>query len=164
MDTPRSAPADSMSARRFEPADPDYASRVAASFGRQKVMALIGARLVRVEPGLVEIELPFREELTQQHGYFHAGITSTIADSAGGYAAYTLFPAESSVLTVEYKMNLVAPAAGDRLVASGRVLKPGRTVTVCELEVVAVANGIAKTCAYGLQTMMCLHGRPDRPE
>src|SRR5919206_725924 len=103
---------------RFEPADPQYRARVEASFGRQRVMGLIGARLVRVEPGLVEIELPYREELTQQHGYFHAGITSTIADSAGGYAGFTLFPADSSVLTVEYKMNLVAPAAGERLIAA----------------------------------------------
>jgi uncharacterized protein (TIGR00369 family) len=149
---------------RFEPVDPDFAARVAASFARQKVMDLIGARLRRVEPGLVEIELPFREDLTQQHGYFHAGITSTIADSAGGYAAFSLFPADSSVLTVEYKMNLVAPAAGEKLIAAGRVLKTGRTITVCELEVTAVTNGEAKTCAYGLQTMMCLHGRPDRPE
>ncbi len=147
---------------RFAPADADFAARVRASFARQQVMGFIGARLSRVEPGLVEIELPYRAELTQQHGYFHAGITGTIADSAGGYAGYTLFPADSSVLTVEYKMNLLAPADGDRLVATGRVVKSGRTLTICELAVVAVKNGRTTDCAHGLQTLMCMQGRPDR--
>ncbi len=146
---------------RFAPADADFAARVRASFARQQVMGFIGARLSRVEPGLVEIELPYRAELTQQHGYFHAGITGTIADSAGGYAGYTLFPADSSVLTVEYKMNLLAPADGDRLVATGRVVKSGRTLTICELAVVAVKNGRTTDCAHGLQTLMCMQGRPD---
>jgi uncharacterized protein (TIGR00369 family) len=149
---------------RFEPADPEFERRVRDSFARQKVMATIGARLVRVEAGVVAIELPWREDLTQQHGYVHAGITSTIADSAGGYAAFSLFPAGSSVLTVEYKMNLMAPAAGERFVATGRVLKPGRTITICALEVVAVKDGREKICAAGLQTMMCLHGQADRGE
>jgi uncharacterized protein (TIGR00369 family) len=144
------------------PPDPDYQRRVRDSFERQAVMHLIGARMTRVEPGLVEIELPYRADLTQQHGYFHAGITSTIADSAGGYAGFTLFPADSSVLTVEYKMNLLAPADGDRLVATGRVVKAGRTLTVCELAVVAVKDGRETDCAHGLQTLMCLQGRSDR--
>jgi uncharacterized protein (TIGR00369 family) len=148
--------------RSFDPGDADFANRVRASFARQQMMEFIGARLTRVEPGLVEIELPFRPELTQQHGFFHAGVTSTIADSAGGYAGYTLFPADSSVLTVEYKMNLLAPADGERLVATGRVVKPGRTLTICELAVVAVKNGKETECAHGLQTLMCMHGRPDR--
>lgn len=146
----------------FEPADPDFATRVRDSFGRQGVMGLIGADLVRVEPGLVEIALPFKPELTQQHGFFHAGITSSIGDSAGGYAAYSLFPADSSVLTVEYKINLIAPADGDRLVAVGKVVKPGRTLTVCTFEVDAEKNGTRKTCAVGQQTLICLHGRPDQ--
>lgn len=124
-------------------------------------MLLIGAELTRVEPGRVTIELPYRGELSQQHGFFHAGITSTIADSAGGYAGYTLFPADSSVLTVEYKINLIAPADGERLIATGRVKKPGQTLTICEFEVVAVKHGQPKTCALGLQTLICLHGRPD---
>ena len=144
--------------------DPEFAKRVHASFARQGMMHLIGARMTRVEPGHVEIELPFRADLTQQHGYFHAGATSTIADSAGGYAGYTLFPADSSVLTVEYKMNLVSPAEGDKLVAIGRVKKSGRTLTICELEVLAVKGGVAKSCAFGLQTLMCLQGRPDTPQ
>ena len=145
----------------FEPADPGFASRVRDSFGRQGVMDFIGARLARVEAGLVEIVLPYRPELSQQHGFFHAGVTSTIADSAGGYAAFSLFPADSSVLTVEYKINLIAPADGDRLVATGKVVKPGRTLTVCTLEVVAERDGVAETCAVGQQTIMCLAGRPD---
>ena len=95
--------------------DPDFARRVRASFDRQTIMGLIGARLTRVEPGEVEIELPFREDLCQQHGFFHAGVTSTIADSAGGYAGFSLFPTDASVLTVEFKMNLLAPADGDLL-------------------------------------------------
>ena len=109
----------------------------------------------------MQIALPFRHDLTQQHGFFHAGATSAIADSAGGYAAYSLFPADSSVLTVEFKINLVAPAEGDTLLATGRVKRSGRTLTICELEVEAIKSGQATTCAIGLQTMMCLHGRPD---
>ena len=144
--------------------DPDFERRVRASFDRQGAMRLIGARLARVEPGWVEIELPFRADLTQQHGYFHAGMTSTIADSAGGYAGYTLFPADSSVLTVEFKINLIAPARGDKLVATGRVKKSGRTLTICELEVVAMQGGTATPCAVGLQTLMCLQGRADMPQ
>ena len=147
----------------FTAADPDFESRVRASFARQGIMRLIGASIARVAPGAVDIELPFRHDLTQQHGYFHAGVTSTVADSAGGYAAYTLFPAASSVLTVEFKINLVAPADGDRLVARGRVKKRGRTLTVCELEVVALKGGTERACAYGLQTLICLDGVADKP-
>jgi len=147
----------------FQPADPDFAARVRASFGRQGVMKLIGAVLTRVEPGRATIELAYRPELSQQHGFFHAGMTSTIADSAAGYAAFSLFPAGSSVLTVEFKINLVAPADGERLVATGRVKKPGRTLTICEFEVVALKGGKATVCALGLETLICLAGRPDAP-
>jgi uncharacterized protein (TIGR00369 family) len=110
--------------------DPAFEARVRASFARQGVMTTIGARLTRVAAGAVEIELPFRSDLTQQHGFVHAGVITTIADSACGYAAFSLMPAEASVLTVEYKVNLLAPARGDRFVARGRVVKPGRTLTV----------------------------------
>ena len=147
----------------FEPADPDYEARIRASFARQRIMATLDAELGRVAPGEVEILLPFRPELTQQHGFFHAGVTSTIADSAGGYAAYSLFPADSSVLTVEFKINLLAPADGQRLRALGRVLKPGRTLTLCEIEVFVQKDGREKLCAKLLQTMMRLDGRPDLP-
>jgi uncharacterized protein (TIGR00369 family) len=147
----------------FQPADTDFAARVRASFGRQGAMKLIGAVLTRVEPGLATIELPYRPDLTQQHGFFHAGMTSTIADSAAGYAAFSLFPADASVLTVEFKINLIAPADGERLVATGRVKKPGRTLTICEFEVVAEKGGKATVCALGLETLICLAGRPDAP-
>src|SRR5258708_6073169 len=129
-----------MTPRRFEPTDPDFESRVRASFARQAVMGLIGATITRVVPGEVEITLPFRADLTQQHGYFHAGMTSTIADSAGGYAGYSLFPADSSVLTVEFKINLLAPAAGERFIALGEGVKARRTLTICPLEGAAIAG------------------------
>ena len=148
---------------RFEPADPDYAARIRGSFARQGAMGLLGAQITRIEPGLVEIELPFRPELTQQHGFFHGGVTGAIADTAGGFAAFTLIPAAATMLTVEYKINLIAPADGDRLVATGRVLKSGRTLAICELEVAAVKAGTATICARGLQTMVRLDERPDRP-
>jgi uncharacterized protein (TIGR00369 family) len=147
----------------FAAPDPNFAERVRASFGRQGIMALIGAKLARVEPGVVSIELPYRGDLTQQHAFFHAGVTSTIADSAGGYAGFTLFPADSSVLTVEYKINLLAPADGERLVATGRVKKPGRTLTVCDLEVEVLKGGRRTVCAVGMQTLICLAGRADVP-
>jgi uncharacterized protein (TIGR00369 family) len=147
---------------QFQPKDPAYETRVRDSFGRQTLMRTIGARLGRIEPGRVEIELPFRADLTQQHGYLHAGITSTIADSAGGYAGFSLFPADSSVLTVEFKINLTAPAAGEHFIAVGQVLKPGRTLTICSFEVTAVAGEQRTTVAVGQQTLMCLEGRSDR--
>ena len=143
----------------FEPANPQFVADVRDSFSRQGIMGLIGAQLGRIEPGLVEIALPFRPDLTQQHGFFHAGVTSTIADSAGGYAAYTLFPADTTGLTVEYKINLMAPADGDRLLATGKVVKPGRTLTICSLEVMVEKNGVSKLCALGQQTMMRLEGK-----
>jgi uncharacterized protein (TIGR00369 family) len=147
----------------FQAADPDFEARVRASFARQGAMKLIGAVLTRVEPGVAGIELPYRPDLSQQHGFFHAGMTSAIADSAAGYAAFSLFPAASSVLTVEFKINLIAPADGERLIATGRVKKPGRTLTICEFEVVAEKGGKATVCALGLETLICLAGKPDAP-
>jgi uncharacterized protein (TIGR00369 family) len=147
----------------FKVLDPDYVRRVGDSFARQPFMRLLGAQLLRVEPGRVEIELPFKPELTQQHGFFHAGATSTIADNAGGYAAFTLFPVNSSVLTVEYKMNLISPGVGSRLRAVGQVIRSGRTLTFCELQVFATGESGEKLCATGQQTLICLHDRGDRP-
>lgn len=144
------------------PKDPAFAARVRDSFNRQGAMQLLGAKLDRLEPGVVEIGLEHRPELTQQHGFFHAGILATIADSAGGYAAYSLMPAGSTVLTVEYKINLLAPADGHRLRARGMVVKSGRTLTVCDLEVV-VLRDTETLCARGLQTVMCLANRGDTP-
>ncbi|MDH4261018.1 MAG: PaaI family thioesterase, partial [Gammaproteobacteria bacterium] len=116
-------------ATRFQPQDPQFAARVRASFSRQKAMALIGASLDVVEPGYVEIVLPFRDDLTQQKGYVHGGILGMICDSACGYSAYSLMPADCSLVTVEYKINILNPAVGP-LVAKGSVVKPGRTLTV----------------------------------
>lgn len=146
----------------FPPRDPNYETRVRESFARQALMRTIGAELARVEPGRVEIALPYRSDLTQQHGYLHAGVTSAIADSAGGYAGYSLFPTGSSVLTVEFKINLVAPAAGERFVALGEVVKPGRTLTICKLEVSAIKGEQRTLIALGQQTLICLEGTPDR--
>ncbi|MFG2789698.1 PaaI family thioesterase [Streptomyces sp. NPDC048419] len=121
-------------------------------------MRHLGARIAHIEPGRVHIVLPARPEVTQQHGYFHAGATSAIADSAGGYAAYTLFPKDADVLTVEYKINLLAPAVGDLLEAVGTVLKSGRTLTVCQLEVFGVQDSRRKLVANGQQTLIRVNG------
>jgi uncharacterized protein (TIGR00369 family) len=115
-----------------DPADPDFAARVSASFERQAVMRTLGAELALVEPGRVVIEMAHRPELTQQHGFLHAGIVSTALDSACGYAAFSLMPAEAAVLTIEFKVNLLAPARGPRFRFEGRVAKAGRTISVVE--------------------------------
>lgn len=147
---------------RFEAQDPEFARRVQESFARQGLMNHLGAKLVSVEPGGVEIRVPFRSELTQQHEYFHAGVTGAIADSACGYAAYTLMPADSSVLTVEYKMNLLAPADGEELIARARVVRSGKTLKVCSADVFVLKGGEENHCATMLSTVMCLAGKPDR--
>lgn len=137
-----------------QPATPEVQARIRASFDRQGLMRHIGAYLDHIGPGRVEIVLPTRPEVTQQHGYVHAGATSAIADSAGGYAALTLAPEGAEVLTVEYKINLLAPAEGDRLEAVGTVRKSGRTLTVCQLDVFAVADGRRALVATGQQTLI----------
>jgi uncharacterized protein (TIGR00369 family) len=143
------------------PQDPAFEARVRASFGRQRFMATLGARLVRIEPGLCEIELDYRAELTQQHQYLHAGVCTSIADSAGGYAAYSLMPADSSVLAVELKVNLLEPARGERFLARGKVVRAGRRLTVSSIEVEAWSGGRATVCLIGLQTAICLPGAAD---
>lgn len=144
-----------------EPVAPQTEARTRASFARQGLMAHLGAEMTRVLAGQVTIRLPFRPELTQQHGFFHAGGTSAIADSAGGYAGYTLFPEGSSVLTVEFKLNLIAPARGDWLEAEGQVIKSGRTLTICQLNVWGINGGKRTHVATGMQTLMCMHDMPD---
>jgi uncharacterized protein (TIGR00369 family) len=150
-----------MTGEGFEPRDPDWNGKVRDSFARQTVMQTIGARVSALTPGFCEIELPYRRDLCQQHGFLHAGITTTIADSAAGYAAFSLMPPGSSVLTVEFKVNLMAPATGERFLARGRVIKPGRTLTVADAEVLAVENGKEKPVAKMLATMMCLADKSD---
>lgn len=144
-----------------EQATAEVQTRVRSSFDRQGLMEHLGARLTHIAPGRVHIQLPSRTEVTQQHGYFHAGATSAIADSAGGYAAFTLFPEDSSVLTVEYKINLLAPAEGDYLEAVGTVLRSGRTLTVCNLEVFAIASAQHTLIATGQQTVIRIDSRPE---
>lgn len=146
----------------FQPKDAAYAERVRASFDLQQAMALIGAELAVVEPGYTEIHLPFNPEITQQHGLIHGGVVGMIADSAAGYAANTLTPADTSVLTVEYKLNLVAPADGERLVARGEVIKPGRTLLITRAEVFAVKQEQWTLCAVMQQTIMAMHGKKER--
>ncbi len=140
----------------FEASDPNYKSRVENSFAEQAIMRLIGASITRVEPGEVVIELPYREDLCQQDGFIHAGISSTIMDSACGYAAFSLMPADARVLTIEFKINLLAPAAGDNFRAHGRVRKPGRSVFVAESELHATCNGDERLVATMVRTLMAL--------
>src|SRR5512144_448539 len=148
-------------AAAFTPANPDYAERVRASFTRQGAMKTLGAELIAVEPGYCAIALVPRPEIAQQHGYVHAGVVGAIVDSAGGYAGFTLFPPSASVLTVEFKLNLLAPAAGERLVAEGFVVKPGRTLTITRGEVHAQDRGRHTLVAIMQQTLMVMHGRKD---
>ena len=139
------------------PPNADFAADVASSFAQQSIMSLIGARLARVEPGVVEIELPFRADLTQQDGYLHAGVLTTVADSAAGYAAYTLMPAGSRVLSIEFKVNLLRPARGELFVARAEVIKAGRTLTVVRADVFATGANSEKELVATMQgTMMCL--------
>ena len=141
---------------KFEPANPAFAADVKDSFAKQAVMTTIGAELVSVAPGVVQISLPYRADLTQQNGYLHAGIVTTIADSACGYAAYTLMPPNAAVLSVEFKVNLLRPAKGQEFLAVAEVLKPGRTLTVVRADVFANPKSERALVATMLGTMMCL--------
>jgi uncharacterized protein (TIGR00369 family) len=145
----------------WKPLDPGYAARVRASFARQGAMRTLGAELTAVEPGYCAIALVPRAEIAQQHGYVHAGVVAAIVDSAGGYAGFTLFPENASVLTVEFKLNLLAPASGERLVAEGFVVKPGRTLAVTRGEVHAEHGGKRTLVALMQQTLMVMHGKSD---
>jgi uncharacterized protein (TIGR00369 family) len=146
---------------KTEPQDPDYENRVRASFGRQQVMQTMGASLTLVEPGAIEIEFPYRAELTQQHGFIHAGVVATVLDSACGYAAYSLMPADAAVLSIEFKVNLLAPAKGELFQVRAEVKRSGRNVSVCTADAFAVAGEERKVVATMLATMMCIRGRND---
>ncbi len=143
---------DSTSGREFE-------RRVRASFMNQRVMETIGARLARVEPGEVEIELAYDERLTQQTGFLHAGVVTTVLDSACGYAAFTLMEPGSEVLSIEFKVNLLAPAVGEKLVARASVVKAGRTITVCRADGWMVRDGEEVQVATMVGTMMNVRER-----
>lgn len=146
----------------FEAADKNFKTRVKESFDKQPLMDFLGARLKIVEPGFCEIHLPYRFELTQQHGFFHAGMIGTIADNCGGYAAFSLMPADASVLTVEYKINLLSPGDGELIIGRGQVKKAGKTLTVCSVDVFVLKDGIEKLCATAQMTVMTMHGMADK--
>lgn len=150
-----------MNTSAFKPANPDFAARVRDSFARQPFMDHIGARLTALEPGFCEITVDYRRELTQQHGFVHGGVLASIADSAAGYAAFSLMPADASILTVEYKLNLLRPGQGEAMIARARVLKPGRTLTVVQADVFARREGGEEQVVTSLQTLMCLYGKAD---
>ena len=124
-------------------------------------MSTIGAKLTYVAPGEIDIWLPYDSTLTQQHGFMHAGIVATIADSACGYAAYSLMPAGNAVLSIEFKINLLEPARGDAFVARGRVLRPGKTITVCQADVMAIRDGAESRIATLVATIIGLRDRKD---
>jgi len=147
---------------QFDPKDPVFEQKVRDSFARQQFMATLGAELTELTPGHCVISLPYREELSQQHGFFHGGVIGTLAANCGGYAAYSLMPPDCSVLTVEYKLNLLAPGEGELLIGRGEVIKPGRTLTICRSEVFAVRDGKETRCATALVSLRCMAGRSDR--
>ena len=147
--------------RDFKVQDENYEQRVRESFARQKVMDFLGAEMTEVTPGACEIRLPYHDGLSQQHGFFHGGIVGTIADSAAGYAALSLYPKGTGVLTTEFKLNLLNPGRGERLVARGRVVKPGRTLTVCRGDVYGIEADRETHVATGLFSMICLEGLDD---
>lgn len=143
-------------------ANPDFAQAVAASFNKQSAMHLIHATMPIIEHGRTEIHVPHWDGIEQQHGFVHGGVVGMIADSAAGYAAMTVVPATASVLTVEYKMNLVAPADGEKLIARGQVVRPGRTLVVTKAEVFAIKAGKETLCALMQQTIMVMHGKTEK--
>lgn len=144
----------------LEPVNPDFRNAIGKSFSKQGLMHTLGATLNKVEPGYVEIAMPFSDGLSQQHGFFHAGGMASIVDSAGGYAGASLFGEEDGVLTVEFKLNLISPADGELVIAIGEVIKPGRTLTVTKGEVHVEKNGERKLCALMQQTLMRIVNRP----
>lgn len=139
--------------------DPGIEARVRASFGRQRLMTTIGALVDEVASGRVVLRLPFRDDLTQQHGFLHAGTIAALADSACGYAALTLMPLDAAVLSVEFKVNMLAPAKGDAIVARAEVIRAGRTIMVCRADVVALLGAEEKLVAAMQGTMMVVRDR-----
>jgi uncharacterized protein (TIGR00369 family) len=139
---------------QFEPKTKNYKQKVEDSFKLQKFMEFIGAKLIKVEPGFCEIHLPYSENLTQQNGFFHAGIISTLADNAAGYASFSLMEEDSSVLSVEFKLNLISPGIGELLIARANVLKSGRTLTICRADVFILKDGVEKLCAASQATLI----------
>ena len=145
----------------FEPRDPDYRDKVYRSFARQQAMQTIGIEIAELEPGRIVLTMPYAQAYTQQHGFMHAGIITTALDSACGYAAFSLMAADAAVLTVEFKTNLIAPAKGERFMFYAEVLKPGRTLTVCEAKAFAI-DGASETLIASMNgTLMAIYDRAD---
>jgi uncharacterized protein (TIGR00369 family) len=140
----------------FEPIDPNFDARVRESFARQRVMQTLGIVIERLVPGEIELVMPYAEAYTQQHGFMHAGIMTTALDSACGYAAFSLMPADADILTIEFKTNLLAPAKGSRFTFRARVVKPGRMITVCDAQAYAHGNDGEKLVATMTGTLMAL--------
>jgi uncharacterized protein (TIGR00369 family) len=147
--------------RSFKPAHDGYVERVTNSFNRQEVMKTLQVSLVSIRPGEVELEFPYQPQLTQQHGFIHAGVVSTVLDSACGYAAFSLMPEEAAVLTIEFKVNLLAPASGERFLARAKVKKPGRNITVADGELFAINRDTPKLVASMTGTLMAVFDRKD---
>jgi uncharacterized protein (TIGR00369 family) len=141
--------------------NPDFERLVRESFDNQQAMRTLGARLTRVEPGEVEIQLPYRDALTQQHGFLHAGVVTAVLDSTCGYAAFSLMPPGAGVLSVEFKVNLLAPAKGELLIARGRVLRAGRTLSVCQADATMRSGSQDTPVATMLATIMTVTARPE---
>ena len=148
--------------RSFEPRDPDWEAKIRASYAKQGAMGLVGAKLIELRPGYCEIHLPWRADLTQQNGYFHAGIIATVVDSAAGYAGFTLMPPGSSVLSVEFKLNLLAPGDGELLIATGEVIKSGKTLVITRGEAYVVKGDKTTHCSTMQQTLMTMHGKAEK--
>src|ERR1700722_1981589 len=150
-----------MSRMTFQPKDPNFADRVRASFARQRMMQTLGVEIAQLAPGEIELAMPYGVAFTQQHGFIHAGVMATVLDSACGYAAYSLMPADAAVLTVEFKINLLAPAKGERFLFRAQVVKPGRTLTVSDGRAFAVDGGSEKLVATMNGTLMAVYDRPN---
>lgn len=146
---------------QFEFKDPAFEARIRDSFAKQGLMNTLGASIISVSPGAVELALVPRPANSQQHGFVHGGAVASLADSAAGYAALSLMPPGAGVLTVEFKINFVAPAMGDRLMARGRVVKAGRTITLAQTDVMAEANGRERLVAVLTATLMTIEGRDE---
>jgi uncharacterized protein (TIGR00369 family) len=146
----------------FQPKDPNFAERVRASFARQRMMQTLGVEIARIAPGEIELAMPYGAAFTQQHGFIHAGVIATVLDSACGYAAFSLMPADAAVLTVEFKTNLLAPARGERFLFRAHVVKPGRTLTVSDGRAFAIDSGGEERLVASMNgTLMAVYDRPN---
>ena len=146
---------------QFKPSNAGFEERVTESFNRQEIMKTVNASILAIRPGEIELEFPYQSNLTQQHGFIHAGIVSTVLDSACGYAAFSLMPENAAVLTIEFKLNLLSPAKGERFRAVGKVKRPGKNITVTDGELFSYVEGGQKLVATMVGTIMSVYDRED---